>query len=150
MEIVPPDNDTPSGRTTLRLRGPIPGGVRAFTWRQTMPLGGSYRWYCTNEGDESAEWGWLNGAATSPPFALSKSVVPPPRWAVAKRYLKLGFTHFVPEGPDPILFVLGLFLLSRRLKPILWQVWAFTVAHTLTLLLASYGVVTLRPSLVAR
>lgn len=147
VEILPPDSDTPAGRTTLRLRGPIPGGVRTFTWRQTIPLG-SYPLVLQNEGDESAEWGWLNGDATSPPFALSKSVVPPPRLAVAKRYLKLGFTHFVPEGPDPILFVLGLFLLSRRLKPILWQVIAFTAAHTLTLILASYGIVSLRPSLV--
>src|SRR5213075_1005514 len=73
---------------------------------------------------------------------------PPSRRTVAKRYLKLGFIHFVPEGPDPILFVLGLFLLSRRLKPILWQVIAFTVGHTLTLILSSYGVVSLRPSIV--
>ncbi|HSS51028.1 MAG TPA: HupE/UreJ family protein [Thermoanaerobaculia bacterium] len=147
LEIVPPDNDTPPGRTTMRLRGPIPGGVHTFTWRETMPLG-SYPLVLQNEGDESAEWGWLSDGAASPPFALSKAVVPPPRWAVAKRYLKLGFTHFVPEGPDPILFVLALFLLSRRLKPILWQVIAFTVAHTLTLILASYGVVSLRPALV--
>jgi HupE/UreJ protein len=137
VEIVPPDKDTPPGRTTLRLRGPIPGGVHTFTWRQTMPLG-SYPLVLQNEGDESAEWGWLSGGAASPPFALSKSVVPPPRWAVARRYLTIGFTHFVP----------GLFLLSRRLKPILWQVIAFTVAHTLTLILASYGVVSLWPSIV--
>jgi hypothetical protein len=147
VEIVPPDNDTPPGRTTMRLHGPIPGGIHTFVWKETMPLG-SYPLVLQNEGDESAIWGWLSGDAASPPFALSKSVVPPPRWAVAKRYLKLGFTHFVPEGPDPMLFVLGLFLLSRRLKPILWQVLAFTVAHTLTLILASYGVVTLRPSIV--
>ncbi len=147
VEIVPPDADTPPGRTTLRLRGPIPGGAGTFRWRQTMPLG-SYPLVLQNEGDESAEWGWLNGDATSPPFALSKAVVPPARWAVAQRYLKLGFTGFVPEGPDPILFVLALFLLSRGLKPILWQVAAFTVAHTLTLILATYGVVSLRPSIV--
>jgi hypothetical protein len=147
VEIVPPDNDTPPGRTTMRLRGPIPGGVHTFVWKEATPLG-SYPLVLQNEGDESAVWGWLSGSASSPPFALSKDVVPPPRWSVAKRYLKLGFTHFVPEGPDPMLFVLGLFLLSRRLKPILWQVIAFTVAHTLTLVLSSYGVVSLRPSIV--
>jgi len=131
----------------MRLHGPIPGGVHTFVWKETMPLG-SYPLVLQNEGDESATWGWLFGDAASPPFALSKDVVPPPRWTVAKRYLKLGFTHFVPEGPDPMLFVLGLFLLSRRLKPILWQVLAFTAAHTLTLILASYGVVSLRPSII--
>jgi len=47
--------------------------------------------------------------------------VPPPRWTVAKRYLKLGFTHFVPEGPDPILFVLGLFLMPETRHMSIWK-----------------------------
>ncbi|HXU44619.1 MAG TPA: HupE/UreJ family protein, partial [Thermoanaerobaculia bacterium] len=42
-------------------------------------------------------------------------------------------------GVDHILFVLGLFLLSLRLRPLLLQVTAFTVAHTLTLGLAMLG-----------
>ena len=45
----------------------------------------------------------------------------------------LGFTHILPKGLDHILFVLGIFLLSRRLRPILWQVSAFTLAHSITL-----------------
>lgn len=59
------------------------------------------------------------------------------------RYLNVGFHHIVPEGQDHILFVLGLFLFSARLKPLLWQVSAFTVAHSITLGLALYGVVRL-------
>src|SRR5690348_14274750 len=31
-ELVPPGPETPPGRTTLRLHGPIPGGARSFTW----------------------------------------------------------------------------------------------------------------------
>lgn len=57
------------------------------------------------------------------------------------RYLGLGFTHILPRGVDHILFVLGLFLLSARLRPLLWQVTAFTVAHSITLGLALYGIV---------
>ncbi|MEA2599443.1 MAG: hypothetical protein QOF89_435 [Acidobacteriota bacterium] len=147
VEIAPPDPDAPPGRTTLRLHGPIPGGAHAFTWRQAMKLG-SYPLVLQNEGDESAEWGWLEGDKQSPPFSLAKAVVPPTRWEVVKLYLKLGFTHIVPEGPDHILFVLGIFLLSRRVKPILQQVTAFTVAHTLTLGLSIYGIVSLPPSIV--
>lgn len=56
-------------------------------------------------------------------------------------YLKLGYTHILPLGVDHILFVLCLFLLNPRLKPILWQATAFTVAHTITLGLAMYGVI---------
>ncbi|HMQ14684.1 MAG TPA: HupE/UreJ family protein, partial [Phycisphaerae bacterium] len=63
--------------------------------------------------------------------------------AVAWQFLLLGFEHILPEGVDHILFVLGLYLLSPRLRPLLWQVTAFTVAHTATLALSMYGVVSL-------
>lgn len=56
-------------------------------------------------------------------------------------YLQLGYTHILPLGLDHILFVLSLFLLNPKLKPILWQATAFTVAHTITLGLAMYGVI---------
>ena len=56
-------------------------------------------------------------------------------------YLKLGYTHILPLGFDHILFVLSLFLLSPKLKPVLWQSLAFTVAHSVTLGLAMYNVI---------
>lgn len=48
-----------------------------------------------------------------------------------------GFLHVLPLGLDHILFVVGLFLLSRKWKPVLYQVSVFTAAHTITLGLAS-------------
>lgn len=57
-------------------------------------------------------------------------------------YLKLGYQHILPLGLDHILFVLSLFLLSPKLKPIILQSTAFTVAHTITLGLAMYHVIT--------
>ena len=51
-------------------------------------------------------------------------------------YLKLGFRHILPEGFDHILFVVGLCLLSNKVKVILWQATAFTVAHSITLALS--------------
>jgi hypothetical protein len=57
-------------------------------------------------------------------------------------YLRLGYQHILPLGFDHILFVLTLFLLSPRLKPVLWQATAFTVAHSVTLGLAMYHVIT--------
>lgn len=56
-------------------------------------------------------------------------------------YLQLGFTHIIPLGFDHILFVLSLYLLNPKLKPILWQATAFTVAHTITLGLAMYQII---------
>lgn len=63
-------------------------------------------------------------------------------------YFKLGFEHILPLGLDHILFVLSLFLLSPNLKPILTQSLAFTLAHSVTLGLAMYGVIKPSPAIV--
>jgi len=63
-------------------------------------------------------------------------------------FLWLGFTHILPLGFDHILFVLSLYLLSPKLKSIIWQATAFTVAHSITLGLAMYGVVSPPPRIV--
>ena len=56
-------------------------------------------------------------------------------------YMRQGYVHVVPEGLDHILFVLGVFLLSRAWRPLLAQVTTFTLAHSVTLALATFGVV---------
>lgn len=58
-------------------------------------------------------------------------------------YLKLGIAHIVPMGIDHILFVVALCLLNTKLKTILWQATAFTLAHSITLALSMKGVMTL-------
>jgi len=60
----------------------------------------------------------------------------------------IGFEHILPKGLDHILFVVGLFLFSIRLKPLLLQVTAFTLAHTITLGLSIYGVISLPANIV--
>ena len=90
----------------------------------------------------------LEAGARSDPLDLTAPPAPPAPLEVARDYLRLGFIHIVPEGLDHILFVLGLFLLSTRLRPLVWQVTAFTVAHAVTLTLAALGVVALSPNLV--
>jgi hydrogenase/urease accessory protein HupE len=68
---------------------------------------------------------------------------PPSAVKVFFIYVKLGFDHILPKGLDHILFILGLFLFSARLKPLLYQVTAFTLAHSITLALSIYGVFSL-------
>ena len=63
-------------------------------------------------------------------------------------FLRQGFVHVLPLGLDHILFVLGLFLLSRELKPLLLQVTMFTLAHTITLGMATLGMVNVSGSIV--
>jgi len=91
---------------------------------------------------------WLEGGALSKPLLLSEVLSQPSRIDVAVEYFKLGITHIIPKGLDHILFVLGLFLLNTRLRPVLLQVTAFTLAHSITLALTIYGVVSLSPSIV--
>lgn len=55
-------------------------------------------------------------------------------------YIKIGVQHILPGGTDHILFVLALFFSTRRLRPLLIQISAFTVAHTMTLALVASGV----------
>jgi len=60
-------------------------------------------------------------------------------WETFVNYIPVGFDHIVPKGLDHILFVLGLFFLAARFRPLLLQVSLFTVAHTITLALAALG-----------
>lgn len=61
---------------------------------------------------------------------------------VVSMYLKLGFEHILPLGLDHILFVLSIFLLNPKLKMVVWQATAFTIAHTITLGLSMYNIIT--------
>lgn len=51
-----------------------------------------------------------------------------------------GFRHVVPLGLDHLLFILGLFLLVPKLKPLLGQSLLFTFAHSITLALTVFGI----------
>ena len=63
-------------------------------------------------------------------------------------YIVVGFQHIIPKGLDHILFVVGLFLLTSKAKPLLLQVTIFTIAHSITLLLATLDILTIPGSIV--
>lgn len=60
--------------------------------------------------------------------------------AVAGVYFLLGIEHIL-KGIDHLLFVLALLLVARKLRPLVKTITAFTVAHSLTLALATLGLV---------
>ena len=68
-----------------------------------------------------------------------------PWWQVLSRSVLLGVEHIVPFGLDHILFVLGIYLAATRFRDLLWQVTAFTVAHSLTLGLTMGGILIVGP-----
>lgn len=90
---------------------------------------------------------YLTDGQLSDPIPRSGAAAQPWFSAFAD-YVRIGFEHIVPKGLDHILFVLGLFFFSLKMRPLLWQVSAFTLAHTVTLALASLGIVNLPASIV--
>jgi len=131
----------------LRFSGPVPPGSRSFGWKYDLSYG-SYALTLRNELDHQPVRQWVEGDAESVPFQLASRAPALSRAQTAMLYLKLGFTHIIPKGLDHILFVIGIFLLSTRIGEVLKQVTAFTLAHSITLALTIYGIVSLSPRVV--
>jgi len=66
--------------------------------------------------------------------------IAPGPFQLAKTFVMHGIDHIL-FGFDHLLFVLALLLIARDLRALLWTVTAFTVAHSITLTLATLGFV---------
>jgi hydrogenase/urease accessory protein HupE len=132
---VPADVSHPAF-IVLNASGIVPANARTFTFAYGL----TYSTYALTFDGRTV---WIEGDARCAPLPLAQSAPPPTRAQVIEQYLVLGFQHILPKGLDHILFILGIFLLTTRLRPILAQVTAFTVAHSITLGLTMYGVVSL-------
>ncbi len=99
------------------------------------------------QGVEEPYTGYLAGGATTGPIDVSGGHAMT-LWGAFFTYIPVGFDHILPLGLDHILFVLGLFFLSPKIGPLLWQVSAFTLAHTVTLALGALGVVSIAPEII--
>ena len=63
-----------------------------------------------------------------------------PVLSVARRFIAAGI-HHIYIGPDHILFIVGLLLLGGSIGRLLKIVTGFTIAHSITLALATFGIV---------
>ena len=72
----------------------------------------------------------------------------PSQKSQAENWIISGYRHVIPLGLDHLLFIVGLFLLAPRWKPLMGQSLLFTVAHSITLALAILGFITLPSRLV--
>lgn len=130
--------------STLRLSAPLPPGDAPLEFRAASELG---PFVVRQAGVE-------NGYAEFLTPGMSSGAIPRTGGegqtanAAFVDYIAVGFDHIVPLGLDHILFVLGLFFLSTHKGPLLWQVSAFTLAHTVTLALGALDIVRISPAVV--
>lgn len=142
---VPDTGNVEIARTsTFRFETPLPEGTAAVTVGWNAAFG---TLVLRQQGVAEPYDGFLEAGAVSDPITLSGGFRRSALGTFAE-YVPVGFDHIVPKGLDHILFVLGLFFLSTQMRPLLWQVTAFTLAHTITLALASLGYVRLPGSIV--
>jgi HupE / UreJ protein len=141
---VPPGT---ASTATVRLSGDVPSGARSFQFQYGLVLG-SYSLTLVDAAGRTHATSWVAGGELTEPVDLTRGLTESSGVVVAARYVKLGFEHILPKGVDHIVFVLGLFLLSTAWRPLLLQVTMFTVAHSITLGLAMYGVVSLPSTIV--
>jgi len=137
-------NDLAQTPSIVRLTGAAPADAREFSFTYGFALGTyalNVRDVRTGEGPVQTQW--IVGAAASAPVSLVAPALPPGQLEVAVQYFVLGFTHILPNGVDHVLFVVGIFLLTARWRSIVAQVSTFTIAHSITLALTMYGIVSL-------
>ncbi len=145
----------------IEIAGLIPEGVKAISWSWDKSLGNAVFRVSSEENPELYSSYLTDGASSDPVIiAIAVDCSDPENqsregcatqtgwWQTLVNYIGVGFEHIVPKGLDHILFVIGLFLLSTRLKPLLIQVTSFTLAHSITLALGIFGVVSISPTIV--
>lgn len=129
------------------LEGDIPVNTRELTWYYPFAFGDNA--VRVRQVDEAKElwhwsaWQWIREDKVSEPFPVHEVFRTPSFSDVVVEYVRAGFDHIIPDGLDHILFVLGLFLFSARVRPLLWQITMFTIAHSITLALAMTGFISL-------
>lgn len=140
--------------SVIVLQGRLPTRASELVWHYPQEFGdNAVRVRQVNEQAQQwhwSQWQWIRDGSASQPFDLT--FVYGQRelsfFSVLVEYLPIGFDHIIPLGLDHVLFVLGLFLFSARLKPLISQVTMFTVAHSLTLALSVFGWVSLPANIV--
>lgn len=143
IDIAPPGYTKVPRASVIRLVGKVPGGSTSLRWyyppkfgdqavrvRQVDEERGEYHW---------SSYQWIKDDKLSEPFSLTEVFAKPTFWSVGSSYVTAGFLHIVPKGLDHVLFILGVFLISMRLRPLLLQITMFTIAHSLTLSLGVLG-----------
>lgn len=134
-QLTTPVRRFASGAATLHWRIRVPGGLEG----KSVDFELSH-----SRLDILARYQRLDGSSQlerilplSPEFRIKASPGP---WEVALTYTGIGIEHIL-LGVDHLLFVLALVMLVSNLRMLLLTITAFTLAHSITLALATLGVI---------
>lgn len=138
--------------SVIVLEGPIPKDAESVIWYYPQSFADNAvrlrqvdneneKWHWSN-------WQWLRRDKPSEPFSLTEVFNPPSLFDTIETYTGAGFDHILPKGLDHILFILGIFLLSLQMRPLLWQVTMFTLAHSITLSLSMMNIISMPSNIV--
>ncbi len=124
------------GSTSHRWRARIPGGIEGKVVRfANMPSSGIDVLVRLERADGSSQ---VDRVMPGQPEVVFKPN--PGAFEVVTTYSVLGIEHIL-MGVDHLLFIAGLVMLVRGHRRLFWTVTAFTLAHSVTLALATLGVV---------
>jgi hydrogenase/urease accessory protein HupE len=132
--------------SAVTVGGSLPPGSTDFIFGWDASLGPIV--IRTKDNQENGYSAYLLDGQTSDSIPTTGAAPKQSAWSVFANYIAVGFEHIVPLGLDHILFVVGLFLLSATIRPLVTQITCFTLAHTLTLALGLFGVLTVPASVV--
>jgi len=144
IDITPQTNVELARLSVLKMAADIPFDARTFQFGWSSELG---LMVLRRTDLENGFAGYVEPGDLSPPLEISAQD-DVSNLGMFAQFIPVGFDHIIPKGVDHILFVVGLFLFSTQLRPLLWQVSAFTLAHTITLALASLKIIEIPASIV--
>jgi len=145
--VIPDTGDVELARdAVIVLGGQLPFGTESVSWGWAESFGANALRVSTHSSPELYTV-YLQGGEMSEAIPL-RGAIHFSAWKAFANYIAIGFQHIIPKGLDHILFVIGLFLLSMKLRPLIWQVTSFTVAHSVTLALGILGIVQIPASIV--
>ena len=137
VDIPPPGYTKVPRASVIFLEGHIPRDALALTWYYPLAFGDqAVRVRQVNEDTNQWHWSahqWIREDRPTDPFSLTEIFGQPSQIKVMNTYVEAGFFHIVPRGWDHMLFIMGIFLMTLKLKPLIWQATMFTLAHSITL-----------------
>jgi len=132
--------------TTVEMRARLPnaGEIISVQW---APYLGPLLIRQMGEGSDPGYADYLVAGGVSAGFGLT-GAGPTSATSVLQKYVHSGIIHIIPAGLDHIVFIIGLLAYGLSARGLIFQVSLFTIAHTLTLAMASLGWIQVSASIV--